>query len=104
MAEAMPDAVPSGGDTLSELEQEYRVLDLYYYLARKFQPLERTLSLITEKRRKCSEAIMRILDERAYQKRRCRSCGRELPWDYKYGLCQSCYQNRYWDYRDRWDD
>lgn len=104
MAEAMPDAVPSGGDTLSELEQEYRVLDLYYHLARKFQPLERTLSLIMDKRRKCSEAIMRILDERAYQKRRCRSCGRELPWDYRYGLCQSCYQNRYWDYRDRWDD
>ncbi|MBR7046459.1 MAG: hypothetical protein IKI23_12525, partial [Lachnospiraceae bacterium] len=104
MAEAMPDAVPSCGDTLSELEQEYRVLDLYYHLARKFQPLERTLSLIMDKRRKCSEAIMRILDERAYQKRRCRSCGRELPWDYRYGLCQSCYQNRYWDYRDRWDD
>lgn len=113
MAEDRPDVVPSGGYALSELEQEYRVLDLYYHLARKFQPMEGTLSLITEKRRKCSEAIMRALDERAYQTRRCRSCGRELPWDHQYGLCQSCYQNRYrgfrddrddWDDWDNWDD
>ena len=103
MADALGEGNTSGA-SLDELEERYRVLDLYYHLARKFQPLESTLSMITEKRNRCSEAIMQILDKRAYQKRRCRSCGRELPWDYEYGLCQSCYQDRHRGFTDDWDD
>jgi hypothetical protein len=76
------------------LEQQHRILDLYFNLARKFQPLESTLKLIMEKKRICSERIMKVLETRGFKERRCKSCGRPLPWNHPYGLCTKCHENQ----------
>ena len=91
---------PSSADAIDMLEQQHRILDLYFNLARKFQPLESTLKLIMEKKRICSERIMKVLETRGFKERRCKSCGRPLPWNHPYGLCTKCHENQqtshYW--------
>ena len=91
---------PSTTDAIDALEQQHRILDLYFNLARKFQPLESTLDLIMEKKRICSKRIMKVLETRGFKERRCRSCGRTLPWNHPYGLCPKCHEKQqasyYW--------
>jgi len=82
---------PSSADAIDALEQQHRVLDLYFNLARKFQPLESTLQLIMEKKRICSGRIMKVLETRGFKERRCRSCGKMLPWNHPYGICEKCH-------------
>ena len=91
---------PSTADAIDALEQQHRILDLYFNLARKFQPLESTLDLIMEKKRICSKRIMKVLETRGFKERRCRSCRKLLPWNHPYGLCTKCHENQqasyYW--------
>ena len=82
---------PSSADAIDALEQQHRILDLYFNLARKFQPLESTLQLIMEKKRICSGRIMKVLETRGFKERRCRFCGKMLPWNHPYGICEKCY-------------
>jgi len=82
---------PGSADAIDGLEQQHRVLDLYFSLARKFQPQESTLDLIMEKKRACSERIMKVLEREGFKEKRCRSCGRMLPWNYPYGICGRCW-------------
>ena len=86
-------------DEIRELENIHKKLDLYFNLARKFQPQEETLDLIMEKKRICSEKIMKILEKQELKGRRCSSCGKMLPWNYPYGMCEKCYSRMsYGDY------
>ena len=85
---------PSSADAIDTLEQQHRILDLYFNLARKFQPLESTLKLIMEKKRICSGRIMKVLETRGFKERRCKSCGKPLPWNHPYGLCTKCYERQ----------
>lgn len=85
---------PSTADAIDMLEQQHRILDLYFNLARKFQPLESTLKLIMEKKRICSEKITKLLETRGFKERRCKSCGRPLPWNHPYGLCTKCHEKQ----------
>jgi len=85
---------PSSADAIDILEQQHRILDLYFNLARKFQPLESTLKLIMEKKRICSGRIMKVLETRGFKERRCKSCGKPLPWNHPYGLCTKCYERQ----------
>ena len=100
MVDSMELRKPSTTNAIDGLEQQHRMLDLYYNLARKFQPLESTLELIMEKKRVCSERIMKVLETRGFKERRCKSCGKELPWNHPYGLCAKCYEKQreayYW--------
>lgn len=85
---------PSKANAIDMLEQQHRVLDLYFNLARKFQPLESTLDLIMEKKRACSERIMKVLETCGFKEKRCKSCGKALPWNHPYGLCTKCYEKQ----------
>ena len=85
---------PSSADAIDTLEQQHRILDLYFNLARKFQPRESTLKLIMEKKRICSGRIMKVLETRGFKERRCKSCGKPLPWNHPYGLCTKCFKKQ----------
>ena len=91
LVSAMTLKKPSSADSIDALEQQHRILDLYFNLARKFQPLESTLQLIMEKKRICSGRIMKVLETRGFKERRCRYCGKELHWNHPYGICEKCY-------------
>ena len=82
---------PSAADAIDALEQQHRVLDLYFSLARKFQPQESTLDYIMEKKRACSRRIMKVLARQGFKEKRCKSCGKMLPWNYPYGMCERCW-------------
>ena len=82
-------------DSIGTLERQHRILDLYFNLARKFQPEQETLDLIMEKKRICSERIMKILEKQKLSGKKCRMCGRELPWNYPYGVCEKCHYSAY---------
>lgn len=86
---------PSASDAIDALEQQHRVLDLYFSLARKFQPEESTLDYIMEKKRLCSERIMKVLEKQGFKEKRCKSCGKMLPWNYPYGMCERCWDHRW---------
>ena len=98
LVEALNLQKPSSVDAIDMLEQQHRILDLYFNLARKFQPLESTLKLIMEKKRICSERIMKVLETRGFKERRCKSCGRPLPWNHPYGLCSKCHEKQQSEY------
>lgn len=85
---------PAAYDAIDALEQQHHVLDLYFALARKFQPQETTLDYIMEKKRDCSERIMKVLERQGFKEKRCRSCGKMLPWNYPYGVCERCWDGK----------
>lgn len=85
---------PTSADSINMLEQQHHILDLYYNLARKFQPEARTLDMIMQKKRICSENIMKVLDSCGFIEKRCGNCRRILPWNYPYGLCKKCHEEK----------
>ena len=85
---------PASADSIDVLEQQHHVLDLYFALARKFQPEESTLDFIMEKKRDCSERIMKVLERQGFKEKRCKSCGKMLPWNHPYGICERCWGGR----------
>ena len=82
---------PSAHDAIDALEQQHRVLDLYFSLARKFQPEESTLDYIMDRKRDCSGRIMKVLERQGFKEKRCKSCGKILPWNHPYGICDRCW-------------
>ncbi|MDO5133327.1 MAG: helicase-related protein [Eubacteriales bacterium] len=85
---------PVGVDAIDALEQQHRVLDLYFSLARKFQPQENTLEYIMDRKRDCSERIMKVLARQGFKEKRCKFCGKLLPWNHPYGICERCWQRQ----------
>ncbi len=42
-----------------------------------------------------SDRIIKILQEQKLTHRTCKRCGREVPWNYKFGICQRCFDKQY---------
>ena len=75
---------------MDELEDLYLVYDLIYAYLRKFNHRARLSDIIMLKR-DVSQRIINILKTQQLEGRRCRVCGKELPWNYPYGKCEDCY-------------
>ena len=89
---------------LPDLEFIYEKCDLIYYFCRTFRH-EDCMPDLEEARREICANIMKILAEQKLPGKRCRNCGRELPWNYPYGMCEECHSKRNWSgYRRHWDD
>ena len=75
---------------LQELEELYSICDLVYYYCRVFNhPAE--LDDVGETRNKICGKIMEILKKQSLPGRRCRRCGKILPWNYPYAVCDDCF-------------
>jgi ATP-dependent RNA helicase SUPV3L1/SUV3 len=75
---------------LQELEELYSICDLVYYYCRVFNhPAE--LDDVGETRNKICSKIMEILKKQSLPGRRCRRCGKILPWNYPYAVCDDCF-------------
>ena len=91
---------------LPDLEFLYEKCDLIYYFCRTFHH-EECMRGLEEARKEICRNMMKILSEQKLPGRRCRSCGRELPWNYPYGLCEDCHEQQRGRYgrsygRERW--
>ncbi len=89
-----PRELPSYAHTNEELlhaEDRVKEVSLYLWLSFKFQDLFPD----TEKAREARERLNRFI-EGSLQKgdfvKRCRRCGRELDFSYRFSICESCYQ------------
>ncbi|MBQ5310580.1 MAG: helicase [Oscillospiraceae bacterium] len=78
---------------LAELETAYKLCDLLFHFSTKFWKDGSEREIIKVKS-EISELTMSILGEQALTGRICRSCGRHLPWDYRYDICDKCYSRR----------
>ena len=87
-------------DDLEKLTQSYARCDLLYSYADKFHHTE-AIPDIMEAKRYLSTAIMHVLAKEKLRSRRCRMCGREIPWNYPHAVCERCMSYRRW--RRNWE-
>jgi len=89
-------------DDLRQLELRYDELDLYFCFCKTMNiPFDE--ESIMELKYDVSERINRILKSGLKRMRRkCKHCGKLLPWNHQYGMCEACYSSmhRYDDYGD----
>lgn len=79
---------------LKELEEEYQRCDLYYYFFSRYWKNQESLDYIMNEKEKISELTMSKLDQQAAEFKKCRVCGKPLPWNYRFGLCQKCHNKQ----------
>lgn len=95
---------PLDGSNLTEMEQAYKICDLLYNYDRRFEHSE-DIKAILKLKKDLSHRIMKQLSAKSLQPRRCKYCGKTLPWNYPYGICEECHDSMYprwscddWDY------
>jgi ATP-dependent RNA helicase SUPV3L1/SUV3 len=79
------------GFELTDLEDYYRCLDLYFQFGNKFNKNIDETKLSFEKSQTIKAIDKILLEEKDKFQKRCRKCNRKLPYNYQYGLCQRCY-------------
>ncbi len=80
---------------LDTLEADYRRCDLYYNYVRLFiENPDPILDEIQRRKELISQGIVHILSTQKLQQRTCRSCGKNLPWNWPFRLCDSCYHGQ----------
>jgi ATP-dependent RNA helicase SUPV3L1/SUV3 len=90
ISDADPDRIPTSNERMQALESAYRMYDFLYAYALAFET-EEDAERILEKKRRISSQLLDILDDGRFQSKRCKRCGKKLPWIYPYGICDSCF-------------
>ena len=80
--------------SLDKLEERFRICDLLYAYLRKFYPVESLMNEVSAVKSRITHEIIHILEKQRFQGKRCRICGRKLPWNYEYSICEICYENQ----------
>ena len=81
---------------LLEMELACRQLDLYYQMCHRFgMPCDEE-RVAMEKDRLAAAIDSAIAKDLQNYRKRCRICGRTLPWNVAFGVCDACFglQNR----------
>ncbi len=88
----LPQYIPEDGNAsdLPALEEDFHVCDLLYAYMDRFDHPEGIAEILSIKA-KLSLSIMKILEKQDLTGRRCRECGRPLPWNYPFGVCEKCH-------------
>ena len=83
----------SGINELNYLEQDYKILDLYFAFARtiSYNKDDFRKRIFMRKEEIASEIMKQLMDVSA-EKKICRKCGRILSWNYRYNICNKCYE------------
>ena len=79
---------------LDELEKQFRLCDLLYSYCDRFRHPE-YLEELMQIRNRISGHILKTLAQKKLRPRRCRYCGKKLPWNHPYSMCERCFRNRY---------
>ncbi len=99
-------------EELQSLETTYQQYDMLHYLIDRYGDpdcVQSDKEQIAERKKSIAGRIAEILSTKKFSRKRCRDCGRALPWNYRFGICQECYEERrqarrYYRYDDDWDD
>ena len=80
---------------LDRLEGSYRLCDLCYNYARRFlEEPEALLTTIQQRKDLISSGIIHVLSTQKLPGRKCRMCGKRLPWNWPYAICDRCFHSR----------
>ena len=80
---------------LDRLEGDYRLCDLCYNYARRFlEEPEELLRTIQQRKDLISSGIIHVLSTQKLPGRKCKNCGKRLPWNWPYTICDRCYGSR----------
>ena len=92
-ARYLPVHIPEEGNAsdLPELEEDFHVCDLLYSYMDRFEHPDGIPEVLGVKEQ-ISKAIITILGKQELAGRRCRECGRPLPWSYAFGACERCHR------------
>jgi ATP-dependent RNA helicase SUPV3L1/SUV3 len=92
----MPNITKSS--SLEDLETNYKQFDLYFQVCRKFRIPVDAIE-INDIKMQIAKRINKVLKENKHKYgKKCRTCGKSLPFGYQHGICNDCYQSRPWDY------
>lgn len=86
--------INSENDNLSSLEQFHKLCDLAYAYCNRFGHEEDVEQILATKKA-ISKKIIVLLSEQKLESRKCKYCGKELAWNYPYGMCNGCYASRF---------
>ena len=82
------------GMNLESMEHAYKVCDLLYSYNERFEHQE-DIPEILQTKKDLSRRILRELSTKGLQPRRCKYCGKQLPWNHPYGMCEECHDRMY---------
>ncbi len=93
-AEELPEPPVKEG-SLEELELSYKAIGLHLLFLYRLG--ERTEAVYWERlREEVSDKVQeRLKTEIKRFVKRCKSCGKKLPWDHPYPICDACYRHRF---------
>ena len=78
-----------GMSTLERCETQYRALDLYHHMCRRFDRQDRCEGFRRDVIRQIAKLLM---EPKGGYVRTCKSCGKELPAANPFGLCEDCFR------------
>ena len=84
---------------MSELELLYRQYDLLYSCIKRFEPESDRGKEMDTARAEISERLITLLKDQKYESRKCKRCGKALPFGYRYNVCDRCFRQRRWQGR-----
>ena len=94
--DVMLDEVGARSD-MAGLELLYREYDLLYSCVSRFEPQSELISVIEKKRSEITDRLIVLLQDQHFERRRCKRCGRSLPFGFRYSVCERCHRERRWD-------
>lgn len=86
---------PAHVDNFETLELNSKICDMLYHYADLFL-LRKEIPLILKRKREIADMITKKLKKEKLQRRKCKECGKPLPFLYQYGICDKCYRKRSW--------
>lgn len=79
---------------LSDLEHVFKIFDLFYHYNEKLENGQDS-EVIVGLKDVVSKSIISLLEEQKVPKKRCKYCGKVLPWSHKYGVCNQCHRGNW---------
>ena len=79
------------GQKLLDLELQSKIYDLYFHFGRLFDlPILKEEAMA--KKEQISRLIMKVLEAKGKEMRKCSVCGSPLPWNSRFTVCDSCHR------------
>jgi ATP-dependent RNA helicase SUPV3L1/SUV3 len=82
----------TSAETLEEMEQDYRILELLYSFVRLIGYTDLDLDIVVKAKERTSGCIVDYLkNNKKKLEKRCTRCGRKMKWSNPHNICNKCY-------------
>ena len=86
---------PDEGMPLEVLEVQFKACDMLYHYIETFTAAHaEDLRAVLMRKNEISSRIMELLSRQRLSMKKCKICGKELPFRHKFGVCEECFSSR----------